>query len=227
MPKGAIHPNGTNFIRRSRLDIVARGRRLVQTGLLDRKQARWLEWCERVPPMENENLHLQARKIRNPYVQMVKFLLNKYPDLRFQDCYVDGNDWSVGNDAYRDDHPVMQFVARQLELMNKGVAKKEAFQIVEEQFRERRMHLEREQKILMAMAAEENYVPMFQMHTTGKAYLAVVKAQEEMEHLQKIHKRLRDMRAQRNDQFKDKTDTYVSPAQADTSRQRDMSGFVE
>ena len=25
-----------------------------------------------------------------------------------QDCYVDGNDWSAGNDAYRDDHPVMQ-----------------------------------------------------------------------------------------------------------------------
>ena len=44
-----------------------------------------------------------------------------------QDCYVDGNDWSAGNDAYRDDHPVMQFVGKQLEIMRmEGTSKKEA-----------------------------------------------------------------------------------------------------
>ena len=40
---------------------------------------------------------------------------------------MDGNDWSAGNDAYRDDHPVMQFVGKQLEIMRmEGTSKKEA-----------------------------------------------------------------------------------------------------
>mmetsp|Transcript_67393 Transcript_67393/g.161634 ORF Transcript_67393/g.161634 Transcript_67393/m.161634 type:complete len:226 (+) Transcript_67393:112-789(+) len=193
--KGAIHPNGSNFRRVCRLDIVARTRRLVDSGLL-KERPKWLEWCERVPPMENHNLNLQARKIRNPYIQLVNFLLKKYPDLRFQDCYVDGNDWSVGNDVFRDDHPVMQFVARQLELMNQGMSKKQAFKEVEEMFRERRKHLEREQKIMMALAVQDDHVPMFQMHSTGKAYLEMVKAQEEMEHLNSIRKKLKGLKGQ-------------------------------
>jgi len=191
MVKGAIHPNGSNFRRVARLDVVARVRKLSQMGLL-KERPRWLEWCERVPPMENHNLHLQARTVRNPYPQMVNFLLNKYPDLRFQDCYVDGNDWSVGNDAFRDDHPVMQFVARQLEIMRtEDVSKKEAFEKTEKLFRERRDQLEREQKLMMAMAVDAGFRPMF---STGQAYLQAEKARAEAAHLQVIKSKLAGMR---------------------------------
>jgi len=115
---------------------------------------------------------------------MVNFLLKKYPDLRFQDCYVDGNDWSAGNDAYRDDHPVMQFVGKQLELMRtEGLNKKEAFSQTEKHFRERRQHLETEQKLMMATAVKAGFQPMF---CTGRAYLEVEKARLESQHLQKI-----------------------------------------
>lgn len=143
--------------------------------------------------MENHNLHLQARTIRNPYPQMVDFLLKKYPDLRFQDCYVDGNDWSAGNDAYRDDHPVMQFVAQQLKLMREeGLTKREAFKRTEDIFRERRESLEREQKVMMAMAIKEGFKPMF---STGRAYLEVEKARIESGHLTRIISALRKQRA--------------------------------
>lgn len=189
--KGAIHPNSTNFRRIARLDVVARVRRLCEAGLLEQRP-QWLEWCERVPPMENHNLHLQARNIRNPYPQMIRFLLRKYPDLRFQDCYVDGNDWSAGNDSFRADHPVMQFVARQLEIMRtEGVSKREAFQRTEELFRQRREHLEREQKVMMAMALDAGLAPMF---ATGQAYLQAEKVKSEAAHLNEIRRQLRDMR---------------------------------
>jgi len=155
-----------------------------------RERPKWLEWCERVPPMESQNLHLQVRKIRNPYPQMIGHLLKKYPDLRFQDCYVDGNDWSQGNDAYRDDHPVMQFVATQLNYMNTGMSKKEAFKITEDEFRKRREHLEREQKILMARAVDAGIAPMF---STGRAYLDVQRAKAEEKHMDIIRRRLRMM----------------------------------
>jgi len=144
-----------------------------------------------VPPMENHNLNLQVRKIRNPYPQMVNFLLKKYPDLRFQDCYVDGNDWSVGNDTFRDDHPVMQFVARQLDFMNQGLSKKEAFRETEKVFRERREYLEREQKVMMAMALNSGLAPMF---STGRAYLEVESAKSEAAHLQGIRRQLRSLK---------------------------------
>lgn len=183
------HPNGTNFRRIARLDIVARVRKLHETKLL-KERPRWLEWCERVPPMENHNLRLQSQRIRNPYPSMVRFLLNKYPDLRFQDAYVDGNDWSKGNDAFRNDHPVMQFVARQLEFMNDGLSKPAAFEATENLFRKRRMQQEAEQKVLMAMALDSGFTPMF---TTGGAYLEAEKAKAEMEHLKLIRGRLRDM----------------------------------
>ncbi|CAE7461254.1 N6AMT2 [Symbiodinium natans] len=192
MPKAAIHPNGSNFRRAAKLDVVARVRMLTQMGLL-KERPRWLEWCQRVPPMENHNLHLQARTIRNPYPQMVDFLLKKYPDLRFQDCYVDGNDWSAGNDSYRDDHPVMQFVAQQLKLMREeGLTKREAFKRTEDIFRERRETLEREQKVMMAMmAVEKGFKPMF---STGRAYLEVEMARTESKHLEKIIGELRKQR---------------------------------
>eukprot|EP00928_Gymnodinium_smaydae_P007580 TRINITY_DN12716_c0_g1_i1.p1 TRINITY_DN12716_c0_g1~~TRINITY_DN12716_c0_g1_i1.p1 ORF type:complete len:427 (-),score=86.20 TRINITY_DN12716_c0_g1_i1:102-1262(-) len=194
MVKAAIHPNGANFRRAARLDIVARTRRLCEVGLI-KERPKWLEWCERVPPMELHNLHMQARTVRNPYPRMLDFLLKKHPDLRFQDCYVDGNDWSVGNDVYRNDHPAMQFVARQLELMREeGLSKKEAFAETEELFRGRREHLEREQKVMMAMmakAGEEGLQPMF---TTGRAYLEQEKARNEAAHLNHIRQRLRELR---------------------------------
>lgn len=192
MPKAAVHPNGSNFRRVAKLDVVSRVRMLNQMGLL-KERPKWLEWCQRVPPMENHNLHLQARTIRNPYPQMVDFLLKKYPDLRFQDCYVDGNDWSVGNDAYRDDHPVMQFVAQQLKLMREeGLTKREAFKRTEDIFRERRESLEREQKVMMAMAITQGFKPMF---STGRAYLEVEKARIESGHLTRIISALRKQRA--------------------------------
>lgn len=181
--KGACHPNGSNFQRVARLDVVNRVRRLSEVGLL-KERPKWLNWCERVPPMENHNLQLQTRTVRSPYPQMVNFLLKKYPDLRFQDCYVDGNDWSAGNDSYRDDHPVMQFVGKQLEIMRtEGTSKKEAFKRTEEHFRERRRNLETEQKLMMAMAVKAGFQPMF---CTGRAYLEVEKARLESAHLKKI-----------------------------------------
>mmetsp|Transcript_41641 Transcript_41641/g.114881 ORF Transcript_41641/g.114881 Transcript_41641/m.114881 type:complete len:347 (-) Transcript_41641:129-1169(-) len=191
MVKGPIHPNGSNFHRGLRFDIVARMRKHVESGLVA-ERPRWLEWCERVPPFQNQTLHLQARTVRNPYRRMLEFLFNKYPDLRFQDCYVDGNDWSKGNDVYRDDHPAMQFVARQLDLMRtEGMSKKEAFLCTEKMFRERREHLEREQKIMMAQAFDLGLRPMF---TTGRAYLEVEKAKNEAAHLNNIRLKLRQLK---------------------------------
>jgi len=188
--KGAIHPNTSNFRRALRFDVVARVRRLCEWGLL-KDRPKWLEWAERVPPMENHSLSLQVRKIRNPYPQMVNFLLKKYPDLRFQDCYVDGNDWSAGNDTFRDDHPVMQFVARQLDFMNQGISKKEAFRKTEDLFRERREYLEKEQKVMMAMALNSGLAPMF---STGRAYLEAETAKSEAAHLKGIHRQLRQLK---------------------------------
>jgi len=118
-------------------------------------------------------------------------LLKKYPDLRFQDCYVDGNDWSVGNDTFRDDHPVMQFVARQLDFMNQGLSKKEAFRKTEDLFRERREYLEKEQKVMMAMALNSGLAPMF---STGGAYLEAETAKAEAAHLQGIRRQLRQLK---------------------------------
>ncbi len=90
--------------------------------------------------MELTNLVLQDKRIRNPYPQLIRHLLRVYPDLRFQDCFVDGNDWQQGNDVYRSDHPVMQFVARQQKLLNENptMSKRKAFKLVEEEFRKRR-----------------------------------------------------------------------------------------
>eukprot|EP00929_Paragymnodinium_shiwhaense_P015165 TRINITY_DN123205_c0_g1_i1.p1 TRINITY_DN123205_c0_g1~~TRINITY_DN123205_c0_g1_i1.p1 ORF type:complete len:405 (+),score=117.50 TRINITY_DN123205_c0_g1_i1:150-1364(+) len=189
--KGANHPNTSNWNRNFRMDIVARTRKQCEVGLV-KERPQWLEWCERVPPMELKGLQLQARTIRNPYPNMLAHLLKKYPDLRFQDCYVDGNDWSVGNDAFRDDHPAMQFVARQLQLMREeGMSKQKAFKETERMFQERREHLEREQKVLMASALDLGLAPMF---TTGTAYLEVEKAKNEAAHLNQIRLKLREMR---------------------------------
>lgn len=193
MSKGAIHPNDSNFRKVARLDVVSRVRILHHQNLL-RERPKWLEWCERVPPMENHNLLLQARTVRNPYKQLIGHLLKKYPDLRFQDCYVDGNDWTTGCDAYRNDHPVMQFVGRQLEFMNQGMSKKEAFKLTEEIFRERREHLEQEQKVMMAKAVDAGFTPMF---TTGRAYLEAEKVKAEVAHLEKIRSLLRRSRRDR------------------------------
>lgn len=42
-----------------------------------------------------------------------------------------------GLDRYRDDHPVMQFAAHQLDLMNRGYSKNAAFKIVRQSLRKK------------------------------------------------------------------------------------------
>ncbi|EPR62374.1 hypothetical protein TGDOM2_227860 [Toxoplasma gondii GAB2-2007-GAL-DOM2] len=150
MGKGAVHYTGTNFRRVQRLDIVDRMRALVAQGLVDAPL--WLSAAERAPPMELSNLKLMDRKVHNKYLSLTQAVLKKYPNMRFQDCYVDGNDWSKGNDSYRADHPVMQFVALQLRLMNLGLDRHAAFREAEQAFYARRMQLEKQQKLNMAAA---------------------------------------------------------------------------
>jgi len=158
--KGAIHPTGSNFRREARWDAVRRMRAMVDQGTYD--EPRWLKWAERSPPLELGELVMNAKKIKNPYPKLMNFLLKKYPELRFHDMYVEGNDWSQGNDMYLDTHPAMQFVARQLQHMNAGKTKKDAFKLTEEWFLERRLKQELEHKILMAdMVGIERVQPMF------------------------------------------------------------------
>ncbi|CBZ54121.1 conserved hypothetical protein [Neospora caninum Liverpool] len=125
-------------------------RALVAQGLVE--PPLWLSAAERAPPMELPNLKLADRKVHNKYLALTQAVLKKYPNMRFQDCYVDGNDWSKGNDTYRADHPVMQFVALQLRLMNLGLDRRTAFREAEQAFYARRMLLEKEQKMNMAAA---------------------------------------------------------------------------
>jgi len=152
---------------------------------------KWLEWAERAPPLELHNMHLKCRKIKNPYPSLVRSVLRKYPTLRFQDCYVDGNDWSQGNDSYRDDHPVMQFAARQLQFMNAGHSRAAAFKKTERLFYERRMEIEKHQKIAMAMAVDERVSPLF---TDPHAYWHTEMAAQEARHLNEIRKEVRGLR---------------------------------
>eukprot|EP00922_Rhytidocystis_sp_ex-Travisia-forbesii_P044559 GHVS01066468.1.p1 GENE.GHVS01066468.1~~GHVS01066468.1.p1 ORF type:complete len:505 (-),score=102.68 GHVS01066468.1:28-1542(-) len=190
MGKGAIHPNGSNFRRfPCRFDIVEKVRRLVDQRVYDRPQ--WLDAVERAPPMELHALQLNQRRFNNPYPSLVKTILLKYPHLRFQDCYVDGNDWSKGNDRYRDDHPVMQFAAYQLKLMHQGITKRNAFKQAESHFYERRMKLEKQQKVMMALAVDEKVDPVF---TSGHAYWQSQIAEDDSRHLIRIRNILRALR---------------------------------
>mmetsp|Transcript_89777 Transcript_89777/g.187591 ORF Transcript_89777/g.187591 Transcript_89777/m.187591 type:complete len:352 (-) Transcript_89777:126-1181(-) len=204
MTKGAVHPNGSSFRRVARLDVVQRMRRLVDSGMISYTtgdkvitRPRWLGTCEEIPPMENHNLNLQAKDVRSPYPQMLNFVLKKYPDMRFQDVYVDGNDWSVGNDTYRADHPAMQFVARQLKYMREeNLSKWKAFQKTEDFFRKRRMEQEVNQKVAMASmlgylpegSTKSSWKPMF---TTGQAYAQAEQARSEAAILDQIRMQLR------------------------------------
>merc|ERR1712137_616004 len=99
-------------------------------------------------------------------------------------------------DNYRNDHPVMQFVARQRQLMNEGLSKKDAFSRTEELFRQRREYLENEQKVMMAMALDMGVQPMF---ATGQAYLHMEKARGEAAHLNQIRQQLRRMKQREQD----------------------------
>ena len=160
-----------------------------------------MDAAERAPPMEVMNLRIQNRTLKNPYTKLIASLLKKYPDMRFQDCFVDGNDWSKGNDTYRDDHPVMQFVTRQLQFMNQGMDKWEAFNKTEEEFRERRNKLEIKQKLEMAMAANSNVIPAFgspnlpnPVYPNAEAYAHQTAAQLEILLLRHIQRRLRSAR---------------------------------
>ena len=151
--------------------------------------------------MELNNLRLREIRMKSPYPAMIRYVLSKFPDMRFQDCFVDGNDWSKGNDRYRDDHPVMQFVARQLQLMNTGVSRKEAFEQTKEEYLARRMELEKQQKLEMALAQNQRLVPAFgntqfvsPLYTTGAALGRQREAQLEVAHLNHIRRKLRMLR---------------------------------
>ena len=200
MPSGAIHPNSSNFGRVSRLNIVERMRKLVSQGAYE-KRPEWLEFAERAPPMELHNLKLRDINIKSPYPAMIQYVLKQFPDMRFQDCFVDGNDWSKGNDKYRDDHPVMQFVARQLQLMNEGLSRKVAFEKTKAEYLERRKVIEDRQKIEMAIAQNERIVPAFgspqhpdPLYTTGSGIARQREAQLEVAHLNHIRRKLRMLR---------------------------------
>lgn len=190
MGKGSVWATTTNFRRYpSKFNIVEKMRRYIDAHLYDRPA--WLESAERAPPPELASLFRNRRVVHNPYPDLVRTILHKYPHLRFQDCYVDGNDWSPGNDRYRDDHPVMQLAARQLQLMNEGYPKRQALAKAEEEFRGRRRQLERSQKIMMALAVDERVDPIF---TTGHAYWQSQIADEEARHLLRIRRILRILR---------------------------------
>ncbi|EKX73405.1 conserved hypothetical protein [Theileria equi strain WA] len=167
MAKGAIHITGSNFAirRRLRWDILDRGRKLVNSGTIERP--RWLDWVEMAPPLETRNLLHTDKVIKNPYIPLVTTLLKKYPHLRFEKCFDSGNEWQKGVDNYNVDHPVMQFVAYQLSLMNKGMSKTEAFMRTEKVFYRKRMEIEKNLKVAMALAIDEEAVPLY---TTGFAY---------------------------------------------------------
>lgn len=196
MPAGAVHPNTGNFSRVPRLSVVDRVRKLVAQKAYE-KRPEWLEFAERSPPMELCNLELQKIKLKSPYPAMVRFVLERFPDMRFQDCFVDGNDWSRGNDKYRDDHPVMQFVARQLQLMNsEGISRQEAFERTKSEYLERRLELEKKKKIEMALAQNQRIVPAFPapLYTTGAAIARQREAELEVAHLNHIRRKLRMLR---------------------------------
>ncbi|CAD7957902.1 unnamed protein product [Amoebophrya sp. A25] len=202
MTKGAVHPNGQNFYRGLRHDVVSRVERLLDQNSY-RRRPEWLLYCQRVPPLELTNFPMMDKKIRNPYRELVGDLLKKYPDLRFVDAFVDGNDWQQGNDVYRSDHPVMQFVAKQQRLMNENptMSKRAAFHAVEKEFKRRRGAQEREHKLLMAMmAGQERVQPLFPL---AKDVLYAKRAENEATHLRHIRKHLSDMR--RTEQAKNRT----------------------
>eukprot|EP00916_Digyalum_oweni_P006012 GHVL01010372.1.p1 GENE.GHVL01010372.1~~GHVL01010372.1.p1 ORF type:complete len:279 (+),score=37.16 GHVL01010372.1:72-908(+) len=179
------YPCERRFPRFCRYGIVPRMRAFVKNGLYERP--RWLEWTERAPPLEIFNLKIKDIMIRNPFPRLIRDCLRKYPDLRFQDCFVDGNDWSKGNDRYRQDHPVTQFVTYQKMLMNTGIKKNEAFKMAEQKFYARRVEHEKEQKLNMAMSLKHDVDPMF---TTGAAYYLNQIANLQKTHLNTIRKRL-------------------------------------
>ncbi|CAC9696056.1 conserved Plasmodium protein, unknown function [Plasmodium sp. DRC-Itaito] len=189
MGKGAVHPNGSNFCRFLKYNIVDKMRTLVNTNLYD--TPRWLEWSERAPPMEIYNISLKTKYNNNKYMDLVKFLLKKYPHLRFQDCYVEGNNNIKGYDYFRNDHIITQMATRQLYYMNRGYSKKEALEKTEKLFYDRRMDIEKQQKINMCLAIDEKVKPIY---TNGYQYLYEKMADNEKAHLSIILKKLRNMK---------------------------------
>ncbi|SOV13232.1 conserved Plasmodium protein, unknown function [Plasmodium sp. gorilla clade G2] len=189
MGKGAVHPNGSNFCRFLKYNIVDKMRTLVNTNLYD--TPRWLEWSERAPPMEIYNISLKTKYNNNKYMELVKFLLKKYPHLRFQDCYVEGNNNIKGYDYFRNDHIITQMATHQLYYMNRGYSRKEALEKTEKIFYDRRMDIEKQQKINMCLAIDEKVKPIY---TNGYQYLYEKMADNEKAHLSIILKKLRNMK---------------------------------
>ncbi|VWU52006.1 conserved protein, unknown function [Hepatocystis sp. ex Piliocolobus tephrosceles] len=210
MGKGAVHPTGSNFCRALKYNIVDKMRMLVDTNLYNKP--RWMEWAERAPPMEIHNISLKSRYNNNKYIELVKYLLQKYPHMRFQDCYVEGNNNLKGYDYFRNDHIITQMATHQLYYMNRGYTKKDALEKVEKIFYNRRMMLEKQQKINMCLAIDEKIKPLY---TNGYSYLYEKMADNEKAHLKNILNKLKSMKEKLKKKQKGKDDTglaYVSDA---------------
>eukprot|EP00820_Chromera_velia_P027275 Cvel_10909.t1-p1 / transcript=Cvel_10909.t1 / gene=Cvel_10909 / organism=Chromera_velia_CCMP2878 / gene_product=hypothetical protein / transcript_product=hypothetical protein / location=Cvel_scaffold669:57099-73272(+) / protein_length=1370 / sequence_SO=supercontig / SO=protein_coding / is_pseudo=false len=203
----ATHPNASNFRRALRPDVVSRCRALVASRAIARP--RWLQWVERAPPLPLRNLHVEAphgRIVHNSYPYIVSRILKKWPDLRFHDCYVKGNEWHPGADRYRGDHPVSQIAVRALRCINqkeRGAGEKSscgtsgntgdvgrAIRAAAAGLKMRRVMQEREQKILMATARESGR-EVKPLYTTAQAYLLDAMAERERAALTEIRNKLR------------------------------------
>lgn len=218
MGKGAIHPNGSNFCRFLKYNIVDKMRKLVDTNLYERP--RWLEWAERAPPIEIYNISLKSKYYNNKYIDLVKFLLNKYPHLRFQDCYVEGNNNIKGYDYFRNDHILTQMATHQLDYMNKGYTRKEALEKVEQLFYKRRMEIEKQQKINMCFAIDQEVKPLY---TNGYAYLYDTIAENEKKHLNLILKKLKAMNSKMKREKKNKMQSGDNTHIAESEKNEDAS----
>ncbi|GIX62217.1 queuine tRNA-ribosyltransferase-like protein [Babesia caballi] len=178
-------------------------RKLVRNGTCDRP--RWLEWVsssraccanvfdqvERAPPLETRNMLHGDRTIRNPYLPLIETLLQKYPHLRFEQCFRPENQWQKGNSPTEPDRPRRR--PRQLRRRPPGHAVRrqptraheprhvapgrlcksedcpwptDAAQ-TERMFYKRRMEIEARLKVAMALAVDEDVEPLY---TTGYAY---------------------------------------------------------
>jgi hypothetical protein len=95
----------------------------------------------------------------------------------------------------------MQFVARQLRLMNRGISKDKAFEIVAQEMRERRNVIEVERKIQMALALNANVSPVLgtqkfptPLFTQAEAVARQDRARLEVVHLRSMRGKLQRMR---------------------------------
>lgn len=138
------------YERHLRFDIVSRMRAMTKDRLYAMRPP-WLTWAERAPPLKMHNLLTQSKTIHNPYPDKIKRILRDHPTLRFADCFVDGNEWIRGVDQYRYDHPAVQIAARWLNYEHRGLDREEAYRRAVDDMYQRRLALERNQRVAMAL----------------------------------------------------------------------------